>query len=94
MQKITLNRTCEDDDNSINQHKNNKFFVNQCNRNQQSDKICHFNKFEKNDKSDNHFNTQVNNKRTHAKMKNEKNNYCFKCHKSEHYHRDCSKKNK
>ena len=27
-------------------------------------------------------------------MKNEKNNYYFECHKSKHYHRDCSEKNK
>ena len=94
MQEITLSRTREDDDNSNNQHKNNKFFSNQFNRNQQSDKTRHFNKFEMKDKSDNHFNTQAKNKRTHAKMKNEKNNCCFKCQKSEHYHRDCSEKNK
>ena len=94
MQKITLSRTREDDDNSNNQHKNNKFFDNQFNRNQQSDKARHFNKFEKNDKSDNHFNTSTINKRTHAKMKNEKNNRCFECHKSKHYYRDCSEKNK
>ena len=94
MQEITLSRTREDDGNSNNQHKSNKFFDNQFNRNQQSDKVRHFNKFEKNEKSNNHFNTQTNNKRTHAKMKNEKNNCCFECHKSEHFHRDCSKKNK
>ena len=94
MQEITLNRTREDDDNSNNQHKNNKFFDNQFNRNQQSDKVRHFNKFEKNDKLNNHFNTSTTNKRTHAKMKNEKNNRCFECHKSGHYHRDCSEKNK
>ena len=94
MQEITLSRTREDDGNSNNQHKNNKSFDNQFNRNQQSDKVRHFNKFEKNDKSDNHFNTSAINKRTHAKMKNEKNNRCFECHKSRHYHRNCSKKNK
>ena len=93
MQKITLSRTRKGGDNSNNQHKNNKFFDNQFNRNQQSDKVRHFNKFEKNDKSNNHFNTSTANKRTHAKMKNEKNNRCFECHKSRHYHRDCSEKN-
>ena len=72
MQKITLSRTREDDGNSNNQHKNNKFFNNQFNRNQQFDKARHFNKFEKNDKSDNHFNTLTGNKRTHTKMKNKK----------------------
>ena len=27
-------------------------------------------------------------------MKNKKNIYCFELHKSRHYHRNCSKKNK
>ena len=94
MQETTLSRTRESDDNSNNQHKNNKFFDNQFNRNQQSDKARHFNKFEKSGKSDNHFNTSTINKRTHAEMKNEKNNCCFECHKSRHYHRNCSEKNK
>ena len=94
MQEITLSRTREGGDNSNNQHKNNKFFDNQFNRNQQSDKARHFNKFEKESKSDSYFNTPTVNKRTHAKMKNEKNNRYFECHKSEHYHRDCSEKNK
>ena len=94
MQETTLSRTREDDGNSNNQHKNNKFFDNQSNRNQQSDKARHFNKFEKNDKSNNHFNTSTAHKRTHAKMKNEKNNCYFECHKSRHYHRNCSEKNK
>ena len=94
MQEITLSRTRENDDNSNNQSKSNKFFDNQSNQNQQSDKVRHFNKFEKSDKSNNHFNTSTSNKRTHAKMKNEKNNCCFECHKSEHFHRDCSEKNK
>ena len=57
MQKITLSRTRENDKNSNNQNKNNKFFDNQFNRNQQSNKVRHFNKFEKNDKLNNHFNT-------------------------------------
>ena len=92
MQEITLSRTREGDDNSNNQHKSNKFFDNQSNRNQQSDKARHFNKFEKNDKSDNYFNTSTINKCTHAKMKNKKNNHYFECHKSGHYHRNCSKK--
>ena len=72
MQKIALSRTREDDDNNNNQHKSNKFFDNQFNRNRQSDKVRHFNKFKKNEKSNKHFNTQTNNKRTHAKMKNKK----------------------
>ena len=55
MQKITLSRTRENDDNHNFQQKNNKFFEHQFNRNQQSDKFQHFNNFEKNDKSENHF---------------------------------------
>ena len=94
MQEIILSRTREDDNNSNNQYKSNKFFDNQFNRNQQSDKVRHFNKFEKNNKSNNHFNTQTSNKRTHVKMKNKKNNHCFECHKSRHYHRNYSEKNK
>ena len=94
IQEITLSRTREDGDNNNNQHKNNKFFDNQFNRNQQFDKVRHLNEFKKNDKSNNYFNTSTINKRTHAKMKNEKNNRCFKCHKSGHFHRDCSEKNK
>ena len=94
MQETTLSRTRESDGNSNNQYKSNKFFNNQSNRNQQSDKARHFNKFEKKDKSNSHSNTPTTNKRTHAKMKNEKNNRCFECHKSGHYHRDCSEKNK
>ena len=94
MQEITLNRTRDDGDSSNNQHKNNKFFDNQFNQNQQSDKARHFNKSEKNDKLNNYFNTQTNNKRTHAKMKNEKNNHCFEYNKLRHFHRDCSEKNK
>ena len=94
IEKITLSRTREDDDNRNNQYKSNEFFDNQFNRNQQSDKVRHFNKFEKNDKSDNYFNTQTSNKRTHAKIKNEKNNCCFESYKSRLYHRDCSEKNK
>ena len=82
MQEITLSRIRKDDNNSNNQHKNNKLFDNQFNRNQQSDKVRYFNKFEKNDKSDNRFNTQTSDKRTYAKIKNEKNNHCFECHKS------------
>ena len=94
MQKITLNRTREDDDNHNFQQKNNKFFEHQFNRNQQSDKFRHFNNFEKNDKSENHIDAQTQNKRTHVKMKNEKNNCCFKCHKSDHFHRNCFERNK
>ena len=84
MQEITLNRTREDD-NSNNQYKDNKFFDNQFNRNQRSDKVHYFNKLEMNDKSNNHFNTQTNNKRTYAKMKNEKYNDYFKYYKLEYY---------
>ena len=94
MQKITSNCTREDDNNSYNQYKNNKCFHNQFHRNQQSDKVCHFNKFEKNDKLNNHFNTQTNNKRTYAKIENKKNNHCFKYYKSKYYYRDYSEKNK
>ena len=94
MQKITLNRTRKDNDNHNFQQKNNKFFEHQFNRNQQFDKPRHLNNFKKNDKSENHFDAQAQNKRTHAKMKNEKNNCCFKCYKSDHYHRNCSDQNK
>ena len=94
MQKITLNRTRENDDNYNFQQKNNKFFEHQFNRNQQSDKFRHFNNFEKNDKLRNHFDVQTQNKRTHIKMKNEKNNYCFECHKSGHFHRNYFERNK
>ena len=74
--------------------KNNKFFDNQFNRNQQFDEARHLNKFKKNDKLNNYFNTQTSNKHTHAKIKNKKNNYCFECYKSKYYYRDCLKKNK
>ena len=94
MQKITLSRTRENDDNHNFQQKNNKFFEHQFNRNQQSDKFRHFNNFEKNDKLKNHFDAQTQNKRTHAKIKNEKNNYCFECYKSDHFHRNCFERNK
>ena len=94
MQEITLNRTREDDDNHNSQQKNNKFSEHQFNRNQQSDKLRHFNNSEKNDKSENHFEAQAQNKRTHAKMKNEKNNHCFECYKSDHFHRNCLERNK
>ena len=94
MQKIMLSRTREDDDNYNSQQKNNKSSEYQFNRNQQSDKFRHFNNSEKNDKSKNHFKAQTQNKRTHAKMKNEKNNCYFKCHKSDHFHRDYFERNK
>ena len=81
MQKIILSRMREDDTNNNNQHKNNKFFDNQFNRDQQFDKVRHFNKFEKKDKLNNHFNAQTNNKRTYVEMKNEKNNCYFKYYK-------------
>ena len=94
MQKITLSRTREDDDNHNFQQKNNKFFEHQFNRNQQFDKFRHFNNFEKNDKLKNHFDAQTQNKRTHAKMKNEKNNCYFECYKLNHFHRNCFERNK
>ena len=94
MQKITMSRTREDDDNHNFQQKNNKFFEHQFNRNQQFDKFQHFNNFEKNNKSENYFNAQTQNKRTHAKIKNEKNNRCFECYKSNYFHRDCFDQNK
>ena len=72
VQKIILSRTRESGDNSNNQYKSNKFFDNQFNRNQQSDKVRHFNKFKKSSKSNNYFNMQTSNKRTHAKIKNKK----------------------
>ena len=94
MQKAILNCMYEDNVSNNNQYRNNKFFDNQFSRNHQSNKIYHFNKFERNDKLNNHFNAQVNNKRTHAEMKNEKINHCFEYYKSEHFHRDCLEKNK
>ena len=74
IQKIILSRTRKNDDSNNNQHKNNKFFDNQFNRNHQFDKVCHFNKFEKNDKSNNHFNVQTDNKRKHPEIKNKNKN--------------------
>ena len=94
MQKIMLSRTREDDDNHNFQQKSNKFFEHQFNRNQQFDKFRYFNNSERNDKSENYFDAQTQNKRTHAKMKNEKNNCCFECYKSDHFHRDCLERNK
>ena len=94
MQKIILNRTREDDGNHNFQQKDNKSFEHQFNRNQQSDKSRHFNNSEKNNKSENYFEAQTQNKRTHAKMKNKKNNRCFECHKSDHFHRNCFERNK
>ena len=94
IQKITLSRTRENDDNHNFQQKNNKFFEHQFNRNQQFDKFRHFNNFKKNDKSENYFDAQAQNKRTHAKIKNEKNNHCFECYKSGHFHRNCFERNK
>ena len=94
MQKIILSRTREDDDNHNFQQKNNKFFEHQFNRNQQFDKFRHFHNFKKNDKLTNYFDAQTQNKRTHAKMKNEKNNRCFECYKLDHFHQNCFKRNK
>ena len=92
IQEIILSWTCESDNNNNTQHKNNKFFDNQFNRNQQFDKVRSFNKFEKSNKLNNHFNTHASNKRTYTKIKNEKNNYCFKYHKSKHHYRNYSEK--
>ena len=92
IQKIILSCTREDDNSNNNQYKNNEFFNNQFNRNYQFGKVYHFNKFKKNNKLNNYFNTQTNNKRTHAEIK--KNNYCFEYYKSEHFHRNYSEKNK
>ena len=94
MQETTLNRTRDDDDYNHSSSKNNKFFEYQLNRNQQFNKFRHFSNSEKKDKLENNFEASAQNKRTHAKMKNEKNNRCFECHKSNHYHRDCSDRNK
>ena len=89
MQETTLNRTRNDDEHNHFQLKNNKFSKHQLNRNQQSDRFRHFSNSEKKNKSENNFEALAQNKRTHAEMKNEKNNHCFECHKSNHYHRDC-----
>ena len=89
-----MSRTREDNDNHNLQQKNNKFFKHQFNRNQQFDKFQYFNNFKKNDKSENHIDAQKQNKRTYTKIKNEKNNYCFKCHKSDHFHRNYFERNK
>ena len=94
MQETTLNRTRDDNDHNHSSSKNNKFFEHQLNRNQQSDKFCHLSNSEKKNKSESNFEASAQNKRTHAKIKNEKNNRCFKCHKSSHYHRNCSDRNK
>ena len=94
MQKIILSCMRKGNDNSNNQYKSYKFFNTQFNRNYQSNKVYHFNKFKKNNKLNNCFNSQTSNKFTHTKMKNRRNNCCFKYYKQRHYHRDCSKKNK
>ena len=47
MQETILTRTRNDDDYNHFQSKRNKFFEYQLNRNQQSDKLCHFNNSEK-----------------------------------------------
>ena len=86
MQEITLSRTRENNDNHNFQQKENKFFEHQFNRNQQSDKFRYFNNFEKNDKSENHFDAQTQNKRTHTKIKNIKNNCYFEYHKSDYFY--------
>ena len=94
MQETILNRTRDDDEHNHSSSKNNKFFEHQFNRTQQSDKSRHFSNFEKKNKSESNFEASAQNKRTHAKMKNEKNNRYFECHKSNHYHRNCSDRNK
>ena len=94
MQKTTLNRTRDDDEHNHFSSKNNKFFEHQFNRIQQFNKLHHLSNSEKKSKSENNFEASAQNKRTHAKMKNEKNNCCFECHKSSHYHRNCSDCNK
>ena len=94
MQETTLNRTRDDDEHNHSSSKSNKFFKHQFNWIQQFDKFRHFSNSEKKNKSKSNFEASAQNKRTHAKIKNEKNNRCFKCHKSNHYHRDCSDRNK
>ena len=94
MQETILNRTRDDDDYNHSSLKNNKFFEHQLNRNQQSDKFRHFSNSEKRNKSESNFEVLTQNKRTHAKMKNEKNNRYFECYKSNHYYRDCLNRNK
>ena len=94
MQETTLNRTRDNDDHNHSSLKNNKFFEHQLNRNQQFNKLRHFSNSKKKKKSESNFETLTQNKRTHAKIKNEKNNRCFKCHKLYHYHRNCSDRNK
>ena len=94
MQETTLNRTRDDDDHNHSSSKSNKSFEHQLNRNQQSDKLRHLSNSEKKSKSESNFEASAQNKRTHAKMKNEKNNRCFECHKLIHYHRNCSNRNK
>ena len=69
MRQIILSRTCEDDNNYNNQYKSNKFLNNQFNRNQRSDEVRYFNKFEKNVRLNNYLNTQTSNKRAHTKKK-------------------------
>ena len=94
MQETTLNRTRDNNEHNHSSLKSNKFFEHQFNRTQQSDKSRHFSNFEKKNKSESNFEASAQNKRTHAKMKNEKNNRYFECHKSNHYHRNCSDRNK
>ena len=86
MQETTLNRTRDDDEHNHSSSKSNKFFEHQFNRTQQSDKFRHLSNSEKRNKSESNFEASAQNKRTHAEMKNEKNNCCFKCHKSNHYY--------
>ena len=94
MQETTLNRTRDDDDYNYSSSKNNKFFKHQFNRNQQFNQSRYLNNSEKKNKSKSNFEASAQNKRTYAKMKNEKNNRYFECHKSSHYHRNCSDRNK
>ena len=94
MQETTLNRTRDDNEHNHSSSKNNKFFEHQFNRIQQSDKSHHLSNSEMKNKSKSNFEASAQNKRTYAEMKNEKNNRCFKCHKSNYYHRDCLNRNK
>ena len=94
MQEIIFNRPRNNNNHNHSQFKSNKYFEYQLNRNQQSDKSCHLSNFEKKNKLKSNFEKSAQNKRTHAKIKNEKNNRYFECHKLSHYHRNCSNRNK
>ena len=93
MQKTIFSRTRDNDDYNYFQLKSNKCFEHQFNRNQQFDKFRHLSNSEKK-KLESNFEASAQNKRTHVKIKNEKNNRCFECHKLNDYHRNCSDCNK